>query len=69
MTSPPSPRPAPAPVLGHKGLECFVFSAAHDPDDEFLRRYGEPSRARFMLSFHGQDPAAAAACARLKALL
>jgi hypothetical protein len=56
-------------VLGQKGLECFTWSAAHDDDAEFLRRYGEPDRARWMLDWHGADPAAAAACARLSALL
>jgi len=61
-------RPLPVPVLGNKGAECFAWSAAHDDDAEFLRRYGEPERAKFMLSFHAGDPAAAAACLRLSVL-
>jgi hypothetical protein len=68
-TRPTSPRPAPDEVLGGKGLDCFVFSAAHDSDEEFLRRYGADSRRiSFMLEFHAAAPAAAPAIARLRDL-
>lgn len=69
MPSPPlpaSPRPGPEPVLGHKALACFLWSAEHDDDAEFLRRYGEPTRAKFMLEFHGLEKTA---CLRLLNLL
>jgi len=56
-------------VLGHKSLECFVYSATYDTDEEFLRRYGDIYRANWMQRYHGPDPAAAAALARLKSLL
>jgi hypothetical protein len=63
-----SQRPDPVPVLGNKGAECFAWSAAHDDDAEFLRRYGDPQRAIFMLSFHAGDPATRDARKRLKTL-
>lgn len=61
-----SPRPPADPVLGGKGLECFVWSAAHDSDQEFLRRYG--ARVNFMISFHADQPTAQDAIERLKSL-
>lgn len=68
-TRPTSPRPRPDEVLGGKGLECFVWSAAHDDDTEFLRRYGaDDRRVAFMLDFHSATPAAASAIARLRDL-
>jgi hypothetical protein len=61
-----SPRPPADPVLGGKGLECFVWSAAHDSDQEFLRRFG--ARVNFMVSFHADAPTAQDAIERLKSL-
>jgi len=53
-------------VLGGKGLECFVWSAAHDDDAEFMRRYG--ARVDFMCEFHAEQIEAEAAIARLRRL-
>jgi hypothetical protein len=53
-------------VLGGKGLECFVWSAAHDDDAEFLRRYG--GRVGFMVSFHADQESARPAIDRLESL-
>lgn len=61
-----SPRPPAHPVLGGKGLECFVWSGAHDDDAEFLRRYG--ARVNFMCQFHADQPEAQAAIERLQNL-
>ena len=55
-------------MLGGKAPECFVWSAAHDDDAEFLRRYGEPVRARWMLEYHANDPNTAGARQRLASL-
>ena len=53
-------------MLGGKALECFAWSAAHDTDEEFLRRYG--ARVPFMLAFHQDLPEAEDALTRLRAL-
>jgi hypothetical protein len=56
-------------VLGYKGLAYFLFSAAHDADAEFARLYaGSQHRKDQLLALHGDNPAAAAACARLAAM-
>lgn len=54
-------------MLGGKALECFLFSAAHDPDEEFFRRYG--ARVGQMESLHQHEPTAADALARLRGLV
>lgn len=65
----PSQRPPAGGPLGGKALECFVWSGAHDDDEEFLRRYaGQPQRIAFVLALHSENPEAAAACERLKSL-
>jgi hypothetical protein len=67
--SPTSPRPLAAGPLGGKSAECFIWSAAHDDDAEFLRRFaGSHERAKFMLTFHAEDPATEQARERLSAL-
>ena len=48
-------------VLGGKAAECFIWSAAHDEDAEFVQRYGEPLRAAWMIKRYREDPACAAA--------
>lgn len=68
--SPPSKeRPLPAMVLGNKALECFNWSAEHDSDEEFLRRYGATGRPEQMQRLHGNDPDAKAALLRLSKLI
>jgi hypothetical protein len=57
------------PVLGNKGQPCFIYSALYDDDEEFLRRYGEPSRARWMLAHYATEPTATTARTRLQLLL
>jgi hypothetical protein len=73
MPLPPPPenpqRPPASGPLGGKAADCFIFSAAHDPDEEFLRRYaGQPERIRFMLDWHAADPTTEAARKRLARL-
>ena len=68
MPTAESPRPEPEQVLGGKGASCFGWSAAYDDDEEFLRRYGEPARARWMLAYHANDLRLTAACRRLRKL-
>ncbi len=63
---PTSPRPLAAPVLGGKALVCFLWSAAHDDDAEFLRRYG--ARVKWMHDYHGDNAQATAALVRLASL-
>lgn len=63
---PTSPRPLAAPVLGGKALACFLWSAAHDDDAEFLRRYG--ARVQWMHDYHGGNAQATPALLRLTAL-
>lgn len=56
-------------MLGGKGLECFIWSAAHDSDAEFLRRFaGDPERVAFMTTYHAADARAADAIDRLELL-
>lgn len=58
-----------AGALGGKSAECFAWSAAHDSDDEFLRRYaGDSARIQFMLEFHKYDDRTAIARERLALL-
>lgn len=66
VAPPTSPRPLPQGALGGKSLECFAWSAAHDDDAEFFRRYGE--RVEFMCTWHADDPLAQDAIERLKKL-
>ena len=69
-SSPTSPRPPAAGPLGGKSAECFAWSARHDDDAEFLRRYaGDPKRVAFMLAFHAADAALGFALDRLKKLI
>lgn len=68
-TPPTSPRPYPARVLGRKDKENFLWSANHDDDAEFARRYVEnPEIRAFMLKWHAEDPDTDAARARIIAL-
>lgn len=60
-------RPKPDFNLGTASAECFIYSAAHDSDEEFLRSYG--LRLGSMYNLHGANPDAAEAFARLDALL
>lgn len=66
----PTERPAPTPgALGNKSADCFAYSAEHDSDEEFLRRYaGSPERIRFMLAYHSGDDFTATARERLQLL-
>ena len=66
VSPPTSPQPPAHPVLGLKGLECFVWSAAHDSDDEFQRLYG--ARVEQMIGLHIDEPEATEAIKRLKSL-
>lgn len=55
-------------MIGEKAAECFIWSAAHDDDAQFLHRYaGSPERIAFMLSWH-QDADTQAARERLETL-
>lgn len=53
-------------MLGGKALGCFLWSAAHDDDAEFLRRYG--ARVKWMHDYHGDNAQATAALVRLASL-
>lgn len=55
-------------MLGNKSPECFIYSGLHDSDDEFLRRYGEPVRASWMISHYRDHNEATHAVARLTLL-
>lgn len=64
-----SPRPYPARVLGRKDKDNFLWSAQHDDDAEFSRRYVENAEIReFMLKWHAEDPETEAARARILSL-
>lgn len=68
-SQPISQRPPAAGPLGGKLAECFIWSADHDDDAEFLRRYaGSPERILFMLTWHAEDSATFAARVRLSNL-
>lgn len=54
-------------MLGGKGLESFLWSAAHDDDAEFFRRYSD--RAALMIALHGDEPGTQAAIERVQALI
>lgn len=56
-------------VVGNKALECFTWSAAHDDDAEFVRRYGAEGRLEMLRTMHGDVPAAQAGLQRLTQLL
>ena len=47
--------------------ECFIWSARHDTDAEFLRRYG--LRPALCEELHGMNPVATVAIERLMRLL
>lgn len=56
-------------MLGGKGLEPFIYSAEHDDDEEFLRRFaGTPTRIHFMLTWHADEARAKPAIQRLASL-